>query len=78
MKLPWFKRNGILLYIPQNLAGWIIVLAGITYAIYSFIDIDSRSHSVSDTVRPFFINLILIFAGYTLLAFFVNSLTKER
>lgn len=77
MKLPWFKRIGIL-YIPQNLAGWIIMLAGIVYSIYRFKNIDSRSHSVSDTLRPFLMNLLIIFAAYTLIAFLINSLSRNK
>jgi hypothetical protein len=77
MKLPWFKRIGIL-YIPQNLAGWIVILAGIIYSIYKFINIDSRSHSVSDTLRPFLINLLLIFAAYTLIAFLTGIISKNK
>ena len=77
MKLPWFKRIGIL-FIPQNFVVWIIMLIGIIYAIYRFIDIDSRSHSASDTLRPFFINLVIIFSAYTLLAFLTSSITKNK
>ena len=34
-----------------------ILIAAIVYAVYMFIDIDSRSHSVSDTLMNFFFNL---------------------
>jgi membrane protein DedA with SNARE-associated domain len=77
MKLPCFKQIGIL-YVPQNLIGWIIMSAGIVYAVFSFVDIDSRSHSASDTLRPFFINLLIIFAVYTLIAFIINSILKTK
>ena len=49
MNFPWFKRAG-LLYIPITAAGWLLMIAGVVIAVYSFIDIDSRSHSVSDTL----------------------------
>ena len=49
MKLQWFKRKGIF-FIPKSLIGWAIMLIGIIYAIYIFIDIDSRYHSASDTL----------------------------
>ena len=67
MKLRWFTRKGIF-FIPSSVMGWIIFFAGIAYAVYSFIDIDSRSHSVSDTIRPFIIILIVIYTVYSLIA----------
>ena len=77
MKLPCFKRVGIF-YLPQNLIGWLIIIAGIIYSVYKFIDIDSRSHSASDTLRPFIINLFIIFIVYTLIAFLLNSILKNK
>jgi hypothetical protein len=72
MKPQWFKRKGIF-FIPKSLIGWAIMLIGIIFAIYVFIDIDSRSHSASDTLRPFFIILLLIGVVYTLIAFLTSS-----
>jgi hypothetical protein len=77
MKLQWFKRKGII-FIPESFTGWAIMLIGIIYAIYIFIDIDSRSHSVSDTLRPFFIYLLLIGFAYTLIAFLTSSGTTDK
>ena len=77
MILPRFKRIGIL-YIPQNSIGWIIIIAGVIYTIYRFINIDSRSHSVSDTLRPFLMNVVIIFAVYTLIAFLTSSISKNK
>jgi hypothetical protein len=77
MKLPWFKRFGIF-FIPRNLAGWFIMLLAIIYAVYKFIDIDSRSHSVSDTLRPFFFTLILIYAVYALIAYLTSYIAKDK
>ena len=77
MNLPWFKRVGII-YIPQNLIGWLIMLSGIIYAVYRFMDIDGRSHSVSDTLRPFLINLFIIFIVYNLIAFLISLVSKNE
>jgi hypothetical protein len=73
MKLNWFLRRG-LFYKPIALPGWIILAIAIGLSIYTFIDIDSRSHSVSDTLINFFFNLLLIGLSYTLIAF----LTEQR
>ena len=51
MQLPWFKRIGLFI-IPITVAGWLILVTVLVYTGYSFIEIDSRSHSVSDTLRP--------------------------
>jgi hypothetical protein len=71
MKLPWFKRIGIF-YIPKSMIGWIMLLSGFIYAVYIFIDIDSRSHSVSDTLINFVFNLIIIGAVYSLIGYLTS------
>ena len=76
MKLPWFKRNGIF-FIPTAIPGWIILLAGFVFAIYSFIDIDSRSHSASDTLINFVFMLLIIGAVYSLVAYVTSRVIKK-
>ncbi len=71
MKLPWFKQYGIL-FIPASLAGWLIALMGIVFAVYFFIDLDRRSHSVSDTLMNFIFNLLIIGAIYSVIAFLTS------
>jgi hypothetical protein len=75
MNLPWFKRAGIF-FLPVRFAGWIILLAAITYAVYVFIDIDSRSHSVSDTLINFVFNALIIAAVYSLIGYFGSKQPK--
>jgi hypothetical protein len=77
MKLPWFKRNGILFF-PISIPGWLIVTGGLIYAIYAFIDIDSRSHSVSDTLINFAFNLLIIAAVYSLAGFLTSGSSKPK
>jgi hypothetical protein len=76
MNFPWFKRIGII-YFPNSVIGWIISLIGISYAVYSFIDIDSKSHSVSDTLMNFVFRLLIVFAIYSLIAY-LTSRTPKR
>ena len=75
MNLHWFKRNGII-YVPISKIGWLLLLAGISYAVYIFIDIDSRSHSVSDTLINFVFNLFIIGAVYSFIAFLTSRSLK--
>jgi hypothetical protein len=74
MKIMWFKRNGIL-FIPASLYGWIIFIMGFAFAVYSFIDIDSRSHSASDTLINFAFILLIIGAVYSLIAYITSRKT---
>jgi uncharacterized membrane protein HdeD (DUF308 family) len=76
MKLRWFKRDGII-FIPASVIGWIILLAGIVYTVYTFIDIDSRSHSVSDTLMDFVFNFIIILAVYSLIGFLASRSSEK-
>ncbi len=71
MELPWFKRIGIF-FIPSSIIGWLLFLGGLAYAVYIFIDIDSRSHSVSDTLINFVFNLLIIGAVYSLIAYLTS------
>jgi membrane protein DedA with SNARE-associated domain len=76
MKLNWFKRNGII-FLPISIIGWIILLIGFVYSIYTFIDIDSRSHSVSDTLINFVFRLLIVIAVYSLIAY-LTSRSSEK
>ncbi|HEY8927587.1 MAG TPA: hypothetical protein VIM55_00250 [Mucilaginibacter sp.] len=72
MKLNWFTRKGII-YLPASLIGWVIMALAAAYAVYTFIDIDSRSHSVSDTLINFMFNFLLIGLVYTIIAYFTEA-----
>jgi len=72
MKLNWFTRKGII-YLPASVIGWVILLAALAYAVYVFIDIDSRSHSNSDTLINFVFNLLIIGLVYTVIACFTEK-----
>lgn len=76
MKFPWFKRIG-LFYLPVSFAGWVILIAGVIYAVYEFIDIDSHSHSVSDTLINFVFILLIIAAFYSLIAFLASRMQQK-
>ena len=56
--------------------GWIVSLAGIIIAVYMFIDIDSRYHSVSDTLRNFVFIPLIIWAVYSLIAVLTSLLYR--
>jgi hypothetical protein len=72
MNFPWFRRYGIF-FLPVSIPGWIIFLAGMSFAVYSFHDIDSRSHSVSDTLINFVFTLLIIGAVYSLMGYLTGK-----
>ena len=72
MNLKWFVRKGILFF-PASLTGWLISIASIAFCVYLFIDIDSRSHSVSDTLINFVFNALLVAVAYSIIGFFTSK-----
>jgi hypothetical protein len=77
MNFPWFKRIGIF-FIPATISGWIILLAGVVFAIFSFMDIDGKSHSVSDTLINFIFMLLIIGAVYSFIAYLTSRGTNHH
>ena len=75
MKLPWFRQIGILFY-PKSLIGWLLCVGVLAYGVYVFIDIDSRSHSVSDTLTDFALRFLLIGAVYSSVAYLTSRTPK--
>jgi membrane protein required for beta-lactamase induction len=76
MKLNWFTRKGII-YRPVSAIGWALLAIAVAYAVYTFIDIDSRSHSVSDTLINFVFNLLLIGLVYSVIGYFTEARTEK-
>ena len=65
-------RKGILFF-PASLIGLFVSIAAVGYCVYLFIDIDSRSHSVSDTLINFVFNALLVAVVYSIIAFFTSK-----
>lgn len=72
MNIKWFVRKGISFF-PVSLIGWLLLLAALAYCVYLFIDIDGRSHSVSDTLINFVFNALLVAVVYSIIAFFTSK-----
>jgi hypothetical protein len=70
MKLPWFKRNGIF-FTPTSFPGWVILGLGLAYEVYYAIDLNNRSHSVSDFLMNLVFMLLIIGAIYSLIAYLI-------
>jgi hypothetical protein len=50
---------------------------GIIFAVWSFLDIDGRSHSVSDTLMNFVFMLLIIGAVYSLIGYLTSRVGKK-
>jgi hypothetical protein len=72
MKLNWFTRKGIIFW-PASVVGWIILVLATAYAVYTFIGINGRSHSVSDVMINFVFNLLLIGLVYSIIGYFTEA-----
>jgi len=72
VNLKWFVRKGIFFF-PSSVIGWLIAIAAVGYCVYVFIDIDNRSHSVSDTLINFVFNALLVAVVYSVIAFFTSK-----
>lgn len=75
MKLNWFRRAGFLFY-PKAIWAWLMVIGACGYLVYAFIEIDNRSHSVSDTLMNWSVNVILIIGA--LYVFAIMTTEKEK
>jgi hypothetical protein len=75
MSKNWFVRKGMF-FLPVSLTGWILLSAALLYCVYLFVEIDSRSHSASDTLRNFVFNAIIVFVVYSVIGFFTNRIKK--
>lgn len=76
MRLNWFTRKGVI-YRPASVIGWALLVIAVAYAVYTFIDIDSRSHSVSDTLINFVFNLLLIGVVYSVIGYFTEKRVEK-
>lgn len=75
MQFPWFKRIGML-FVTASFAGVVILLAAIGYSVYSFVDIDSKSHSAGDTLVNFIFQVLIVTVLYTSIAYLTSK--KEK
>ncbi len=69
MNKNWFVRKGMFFF-PSSAIGWILAVVSFVYYIYFFFAIDSRSHSASDTLRPFVFNAVMVFIVYSIIGIF--------
>jgi hypothetical protein len=72
MNFNWFNRKGIF-YWPTSIGGWVILVSTVSYAVYLFVDIDSRSHSVSDTMINWIFNCLILGVIYSMIGFLTEK-----
>ena len=74
---PYFIRTGIL-FKPASTIGWVVLFACVVYGVYAFVDIDSTSHSVSDTLINWVFTMAMLTIGYTIFAYLMNEKDKDH
>ena len=72
MKIELFKEWG-LLYRPVTLVSWTTTLLAIAFCVHIFLFVDSRSHSVTDTLYGIFPYVVP-----TVLALYLFALRTSR
>lgn len=70
--MQWFVRKGVF-YRPVSLAGWVFLMAAILYLLWAFADIDGRSHSASDTLVNWLVQVLIVGLIYTFLGYFTEK-----
>lgn len=68
----WFIRRGIF-YRPASPIGWLLLAAAVAYLFWAFVDIDSRSHSASDTLINWFFQVLLTGLVYALVGYLTEG-----
>jgi len=72
MKQAWFKEFG-LVYFPVSLMGWLLTFLALAFCTHIFLFVDSRSHSLTDTLYGVFPYIVP-----TLLGLYVVALRTSR
>jgi hypothetical protein len=77
MKFPWFLLRGVI-FIPITLPGWLILLAGVAYAVYDFIRLNSYSHSFQEKLSNWVFNLFFVLLAYYIIAWLTSRVEKKQ
>lgn len=68
----WFQRRGYL-FIPVSRPAWIIFTALVAYLVFAFLKIDSRMHSISDTLMSWSMHVLIAGLIYSGIAYLASS-----
>jgi len=75
MRAGWFVPFGWL-HVPRNVAGWLVTLAALAYAIQVFLAIDMHAHSATDTLYAVYPHWGVTFLGWDWIARRTSAQTK--
>jgi hypothetical protein len=80
MRKPWFraKKYGWGWGLPLTWQGWIVLIVYSVFIVWDFIRIDASSHSASDTIRPFLIDVVIASCVLILIAALTGEKPKWR
>lgn len=80
MRKPWFraKKYGWGWGLPSSWQGWVVLITYFIFIIWDFQRIDIHSHSASDTLRPFIIDLIIASIVLCVIAYLTGEKPKWR
>ena len=76
MSVRLFRREGFAVY-PASRIAYLILLVAAAFLVYAFWDIDSHSHSVSDTVRNWVFMAIIVAAVVYTVGLMTSSKSRK-
>lgn len=76
MRKPWFhaKKLGWGYGFPATWQGWVVLIIYAVFIVWDFHRLDAHSHSVSDTFRPFIVQLVIA----SIVLYFIARLTSGK
>ena len=78
MKLPWFRQLKSIFFFPVKPIGWVIFIATNAYAIFIAIATYKKADTIVNNVVNIGLNLVLIAALYSGVAFATCKTDKEQ
>ncbi len=79
MKKNWFgRKNGRGPWRPRSWQGWLCVFLALGLAVLDFVRLDARSHSASDTLRPWLLDAIVLGGALALVAWLTGRKPGSR
>ena len=72
-----FKKKG-LFFIPRSVIAWVIFSISIAYLSYSLFELNNRSHSISDLLLNFLLQLVITWSIFTTVAIFCHIFEGKK
>ncbi|MFI5222353.1 MAG: hypothetical protein ACHQK8_08515 [Bacteroidia bacterium] len=72
---PFTKKR--IFFLPSSVLAWVALGSSAAYLVYEFVEIDTDSHSASDTLINFAYHVILVWSLYSVFAMLALLMTNK-